>query len=125
MEVTPVDQTQQSEDANLRKVVAQLHVNLGHPSNDALARASDCLEDLMTQSRQQSMGRCTVCERLTEPLFLPLLSDVGQNSDNVWHLISSCLQTSLGNTVCFLNMFDMASYCQVVFPLADKNPFNG
>ena len=37
--MTPVDQTQQSEDANFRKVVAQLHVNLGHPSNDALARA--------------------------------------------------------------------------------------
>ena len=37
--MTPVDQTQQSEDANLRKIVAQLHVNLGHPSNEALARA--------------------------------------------------------------------------------------
>ena len=39
MVVTPVDQTQQGEDANLRKIVAQFHVNLGHPSNDALARA--------------------------------------------------------------------------------------
>ena len=29
--MTPVDQTQQ---ANLRKSVAQLHVNFGHPSND-------------------------------------------------------------------------------------------
>ena len=38
--VTPTDQAQQREDANLRKVVAHLHVNLGHPSNDALARAS-------------------------------------------------------------------------------------
>ena len=42
----PTDQAQE-EDANLRKIVAQLHVNLGHPSNDALARE----EDLMTQSR--------------------------------------------------------------------------
>ena len=49
--VTPTDQAQQDEDANLRKIVAQLHVNLGHPSNDALARAISCLEDLMTQSR--------------------------------------------------------------------------
>ena len=37
--MTPVDQTQQSEDANLRKIGAQFHVNLGHRSNDALARA--------------------------------------------------------------------------------------
>ena len=37
--MTPTDQAQQDEDANLRKIVAQLHVNLGHPSNDALARA--------------------------------------------------------------------------------------
>ena len=31
VEMTPVDQTQQSEDANLRKIVAQFDVNLGHP----------------------------------------------------------------------------------------------
>ena len=37
--MTPTDQAQQGEDANLRKIVAQLHVNLGHPSNDALVRA--------------------------------------------------------------------------------------
>ena len=36
--MTQVDQTQQSEDANLLKMVAQLQVNLGHPSNDAVAR---------------------------------------------------------------------------------------
>ena len=37
--MTPTDQVQQDEDANLRKIVAHLHVNLGRPSNDALARA--------------------------------------------------------------------------------------
>ena len=52
--MTTADQTQQGEDANLRKIVSQLHVNLGHPSNDALARPSDCLEDLMTKSRPRS-----------------------------------------------------------------------
>ena len=31
--MTPTDQAQQDEDANFRKIVAQLHVNLGHPSN--------------------------------------------------------------------------------------------
>ena len=37
--MTTIDQAQQGEDTNLRKIVSQLHVNLGHPSNDALARA--------------------------------------------------------------------------------------
>ena len=37
--MTPTDHAHQREVANLRKIVAQLHVNLGHPSNDALARA--------------------------------------------------------------------------------------
>ena len=52
--MTPTDQAQ--EDANLRKIVAQLHVNLGHPSNDAWPGPSDCLEDLMTAIKV----RCTV-----------------------------------------------------------------
>ena len=69
--MTATDQAQHDEDANLRKIVAQLHVNLGHPSNDALARAI-----------RLSGGR-----RWTE---------FGQ-----WHLISSCLRTSLEKTVCF------------------------
>ena len=56
--MTPVDQTQQSEDFNLRKIVAQLHVNLGHPSNDASALKV----------------RRTVCERLTEPSPVPAAS---------------------------------------------------
>ena len=72
--MTPVDQTQQSEDANLRKIVAQLHVNLGRPSNDALARAI-----------RLSGGS----------------DDAIQAADNVWHLTSSCLQRSLGKTVSF------------------------
>ena len=50
--MTPTDQAQQDEDANLRKIVAQLHVNLGHPS--LWPGPSDCLEDLMTQSRPRS-----------------------------------------------------------------------
>ena len=34
----PTDQAQQDQDANLRKIVAQLHVNLGHPNNDAFGQ---------------------------------------------------------------------------------------
>ena len=72
--MTPVDQTQQSGDANLRKVVAQLHVDLGHPSNDALARAirlSGGSEDAIQAALKV---RCTVCERLTQPSPVPAAS---------------------------------------------------
>ena len=99
--MTPTDQAQQSEDANLRKIVAQLHVNLGHPSNDALG-PSDCPEDLMTQSRPRSRFDALFVNVWQSPLlFLPLHSDDGQSLENVWRLISSCLRTSLDKAVCF------------------------
>ena len=65
--MTPTDQAQQDEDANLRKIVAQLHVNLGHPSNDALARAIRLSGGSDDAIQAALKVRCTVCERLTEP----------------------------------------------------------
>ena len=100
--MTQVDQTQQSEDANLRKIVAQLHVNLGHPSNDALARPIR-LSGGSDESNQAAFKvRCTVCERLTEPSPVPAASlrrwtEFGQ----CVALEVSCLQTSLDKTVCY------------------------
>ena len=52
--MTPTDQAQQDEDANLRKIVAQLHVNFGHQAMMLWPGPSDCLEDLTTQSRPHS-----------------------------------------------------------------------
>ena len=99
--MTPNDRAQE-EDANLRKIVAQLHVNLGHPSDDALVRAIRLSGGSDEAIQAAFKVRCTVCERLTEPSpVLPLHSDVGQSLDNVWHLISSCLRTSLEKSVCF------------------------
>ena len=121
--MTPVDQTQQSEDANLRKIVAQLHMNLGRPSNDALAtaiRLSGGSEDAIQAALKV---RCTVCERLTEP------SPVPAASLRRWTEFGQCLALDLfmfaditGQNGLFLNMLDMASHCKVVFPVADKNP---
>ena len=82
-------------------------MNLGHPSNDALAtdiRLSGGSDDAIQAALKV---RCTLCERLTEPspaLDLFMFADItGQNG-------------------LFLNMLDMASHYQVVFPTADKNP---
>ena len=120
--VTPVDQMQQGEDANLRKIVAQLHVNLGHPSNDAEARAIRLSGGSDEAIHAALTVRCTVCERLTEPSPVPAASlrrctEFGQ-----------CVALDLfmfaditGQNGLFLNMLDMASHNQVVFPVADKN----
>ena len=112
--MTPTDQAQQDEDANLRKIVAQLHVNLGHPSNDAVARAI---------IQVALKVRCTVCELLTEPSSV-LAASLGR-----WTEFAQCVALDLfmfaditGGKRSFLNMLDMASHYQVVFLVADKNP---
>ena len=71
--MTPVDQAQQGED-NLPKIVSQLHVNLGHPSNDALARAIRLSGGSDDAIQAPFKVRCTVCERLTEPSPVPAAS---------------------------------------------------
>ena len=121
--MTPVDQRQQGEDANLRKIVAQLHVNLGHPSNDALARAIRLSGGSDDAIQAALKVRCTVCERLTEP------SPVPAASLRRWTELGQCVALGLfmfaditGQNGLLLNMLDMASHYQVVFPVADKNP---
>ena len=120
--MTPTDQAQE-EDANLRKIVAQLHVNLGHASNDALARAIRLSGGSDDAIQAALKVRCTVCERLTEP------SPVPAASLRRWSEFGQCVALDLfmfadttGENGLFLNMLDMASHYQVVFPVADKNP---
>ena len=74
LEMTPVDQTQQHEDANLRRILAQLHVNLVHPSNDALTSAMRLCGGSDESIQPALKVRCTVCERLTEPSPVPAAS---------------------------------------------------
>ena len=71
--MTPTDQAQQGEDANLRKIVAQLHVKLGHPSND-LARAIRLSGGSDDAIQAALKVRCTISERLTEPSPVPAAS---------------------------------------------------
>ena len=113
--MTPTDQAQEG-DANLRKIVAQLHVNLGHPSNDALARAIR-LSGVSDDSIQAALTvRRTVFKRLTEP------SPVPAASLRRWTELGQCVALGLfmfaditGQHSLFLNMLDMASHYQVVF----------
>ena len=60
--MTPTDQAQQDE---------ELHVNLGHPSNDALARAIRLSGGSDDAIQAAFKVRCTVFERLTEPSPVP------------------------------------------------------
>ena len=68
--MTALDEAQ-DENANLRKIVAQLHVNLGLPCNDALARATRLSGGSDDAIQAALKVRCTVCERLTEPSPVP------------------------------------------------------
>ena len=107
--MTPTDQAQQDEDASLRKIVAQLHVNLGHPSNDALARAirlSGGSDDAIQVAFKVPW---TVCDRLTEPSPVPAASHVR------WTEFGQCVALDLF-------MLDMASHYQVVFRVVDRIP---
>ena len=91
VEMTP-DQTQQNEDADLRKIVATLHVNLGHPSNDVFATAIRLFGG--SESMQAALVRCT----LSTPHRAHSCS-CRFSQTLAWHLTSSCLQTSHGKTV--------------------------
>ena len=109
--MTPTDQAQQDEDANLRKIVAQLHVNLGHPSNDALARAIRLCGGSDDPIQAALKVLCTVCERLTEP------SPVPAASLRRWTEFGQCVALDplmfadiTGENGMFLNMLDMASH---------------
>ena len=56
----------------------------------------------MKQSRQLSgYDALSVNDSQSPLLFPPLHSGVGQNLDNVWHLIFLCFQASMEKTVCF------------------------
>ena len=80
--MTPVDQTQQGEDANLCKIVAQLYVNLRYPSNDALAKAIRLPAGSDEAIQAALKVRYTVCERLTETLSCPCR--FSQTLDRIW-----------------------------------------
>ena len=111
--MTPTDQAKQDEDANLRKIVAQLHVNLGHPSKDAVARAIRLSGGSDDAIQAALKVRCTVFERLSEP------SSVPASSLRRWTEFGQCVALDLfvfADTT--LNMLDMAIHNQagLVFP---------
>ena len=121
--MTPTGQAQQDEDANLRKIVAQLRVNFGHPSNVALVRAIRLSGGSDDAIHAAFKVRRAVCERLTEPSLVP------SASLRRWTEFGQCVALDLfmfaditGENGLFLNMLDMVSHYQVSFPVADQNP---
>ena len=117
LEMTPVDQTQQHKDANLRSILAQLHVNLGHPSNDAFDQHHE------TVSIQAALKvRCTVCERLTEP-YPVLAASLTRSTE-----FGQCVALDLfmfaditGQAVCSETCWTRPVTTKFFFLMADKN----
>ena len=125
--VTPTGEVQQKpvvdersddqESPALTTAVAQLHVDLGHPSNDAFARALRLAGGSDAAIKTALKTVCTICYRLREPSSIP------PASLRKWKEFGECVAIdlfSLGDSGCgsasFLNMLDMASRYNVVFP---------
>ena len=72
-------------------------------------------EDRTRQIQAALMVRCTVCEHLREPSLRRV-----QRSGITWRLSCPCSQTITGQNGLFLNMLDVASRRQLVFPVADS-----
>jgi hypothetical protein len=111
------------ESPELTRAVSRLHVDLAHPANDALARAIRLAGGTDAAIRTALKLKCTICDRLREPSTLP------KASLRKWKEFGECvaidlfsLGDSCGSSATFLNMLDMASRYNVVFPVADKNP---
>ena len=117
------DSTDDQESPALTKAVAQLRVNLGHPSNDALARAIRLAGGSDAAIKTALKTGCTICNRLREPSSIP------PASLRKWKEFGECVAIDLsslgdsgGEPSTFFNMLNMASCYNVVFPISDKNP---
>ena len=107
----------------MTKAVAQLHVNLGHPSNAAFARAIRLAGGSDAAIKTALKTACTICNRLREP------SSILSASLRKWKEFGGCVAIDLfslgdsgGESATFLNMLDMASLYNIVCPISDKNP---
>ena len=107
----------------LDREVGQLHISLAHPFKDALARAIRLAGGSDAAVKTALKLCCSVCGRLREPSTLP------PASLRRWKEFGECVAIDLfslgdssGSSATFLNMLDMASRYNVVFPISDKNP---
>ena len=103
-QATP-DAGPEAEDPGLSKAVGQLHVNLGHPHNTALARAIRLAGGSDAAIMAALKLRCSICDRFCEP------SSVLPASIRKWREFGECvaidlfsLGDSTGKSAIFLNM---------------------
>ena len=119
------DAEEKETERTTRLAVAKLHVNLGHPSNKALARAIRLTGGSDLAISIALAHKCPVCERLKTPTNpshqaagLAEVQDFGQAIAIDLFALADCF----GLAASFLNIVDLGSGYQVVRPVRSKHP---
>eukprot|EP00974_Lingulodinium_polyedra_P101636 9843243-Lingulodinium_polyedra.AAC.1 len=109
---------------HLKRAVAKLHTNLGHPGNAALARAVRLSGGSDAAIAAATMHHCPTCLRLQEPppAMPASLRDKWREFNDCVAIDLFTLTDARGVQQQFLNMVDMASRYQLVTPIAGKSP---
>ena len=93
----------------------QMHTNLGHPSNHALARAIRVTGGSEAAVRAALQLRCDVCESQHHPrLHLPARLRADREVGDTAAMDLFVLADYAGNQLSFINFLDLASTCGVV-----------
>ena len=107
------------EERRLIASLRQMHTNLGHPSNHALARAIRVTGGSAAAVRAALQLRCDVCESQQHPgPQLPADREFGDTAAIDLFLLADYE----GNQLSFINILDLASTFGVVAMIPSKHP---
>ena len=110
-------------DPRLGAAVRQLHVNLGHPSNVALARCIRLSGGTDEAIQAALRHRCSVCARLAPPASaIPAKIREAIDFGEIVAVDLFQLADWRGYTVTFHNAVDLGSTFTVVAPVSSKRP---
>ena len=112
------------DEKGIRVAIAKLHANLGHPSNQALARAVRLTggSDLAIST---ALAQCSTCMRLNQPrnpAHMPGALKEARDFGEYVAIGLFSLADCPSNTKQFMNIICMASGFQLVTPVKSKHP---
>ena len=111
------------EERRLIASLRQMHTNLGHPSNHALARAIRVTGGSAAAVRAALQLRCDVCESQQQPgPHLPARLRTDREFGDTAAIDLFVLADYEGNQLSFVNILDLASTFGVVAMIPSKHP---
>ena len=100
----------------------QMHTNLGHPSNHALARAIRVTGGSAAAVRAALQLRCDVCESQHPGSHLPARLRTDREFGDTVAIDLFVLAENEGNQLSFISILDLASTFGVVAMITSKHP---